>query len=93
MREERMRASHWNFLALVPLVTVAVVEGINETVKLDPAVLSSLPDFLRSTWWHAIWHYAPLTLVVFAAVTTLLRIRATVDAGSAVASSPPDLRQ
>jgi hypothetical protein len=54
-----MKIGKGDFVTYVTLGAVAIIETINETLKLEPHMAASLPGFLTSS----LWHFAPLTLL------------------------------
>jgi len=52
--------SPWNVIRYVTLVSVAVIEALNEAVPRLPKEMISLPQWLTS----GIWHLVPLSLLV-----------------------------
>lgn len=57
-----MRVGLGDAATFATIVTVAVVEVLNETLKLDPEVRAAMPSFLTST----VWHFVPAALLAFA---------------------------
>jgi hypothetical protein len=41
------------------LVTVAIIEAVNETLKLEPQVAAKMPDFITAS----VWHFIPVILL------------------------------
>jgi hypothetical protein len=54
-----MKIGKGDFITYVTLGAVAIIETINETLKLEPHMAANLPGFLTSS----LWHFAPLALL------------------------------
>jgi hypothetical protein len=59
-----MKIGKGDFVTYVTLGAVAIIETINETLKLEPHMVASLPAFLTSS----LWHFAPLALLCLVGV-------------------------
>src|ERR1700690_4628918 len=63
-----MRLGLWDKATIASVVTVAIVEAVNETLKLEPRMASSFP-FIT----FPVWHFVPLMLLMFAGLVMLAR--------------------
>jgi hypothetical protein len=64
-------------ITYIGLISVAVIEAINETLKLEPKVVASLPPFLTSS----LWHFVPLLLLTVVFLIWLARQLGWIDRG------------
>ena len=63
------KIGNWDIASRVGLIAVAIIETINETLKLEPNISATLPRFLTSS----LWHFAPLGLIILVGLIWLAK--------------------
>jgi hypothetical protein len=51
------------------LVTVAIIEAVNETLKLEPQIAAKMPDFLTASAWH----FIPIILLIVVFIIWIIK--------------------
>jgi len=59
----------WNFITVIGLVAVAIVEAVNEATGKLPKELN-LPDWLTAGWLH----FLPLVLLILLGILSVVRV-------------------